>query len=117
MVTENTEQKYWRHELKMNDEEKSTMSRTLRMLDILEAGGVNGELDDSTLDRGEKIDIDPATHIRSSIFRRGRKWWIKYMLNGKKISASLRTRYQHIARIKQDEIDAILSTKSQTAFA
>ena len=116
MVRENTNFRYWRHSSRLNEDEKSTMSRTLQALDILDAGGVNGSLVE-TEDSGP-IDsiIDPSAIIKSTIFRQWGRWKIQYYIDDRKIVANLNTRYRHIAEIKQDELEASLSNR-MSAFA
>jgi len=117
MVRENTNFRYWRHSTRLNEDEKSTMSRTLQALDILDAGGVNGRLVDSD-ETPELIDsiIDPAAIIKSTIYRRWGRWKIQYYVDDRRIVANLNTRHRHIAEIKQEELEASLSGR-MSAFA
>ena len=116
MVTENAQQHYWNKGTEDNFS-ATPMSRTLMMLDTLERGGLHSELSRCRRTREEQPSIDPESLITSSIFRKRRHWWITYRVAGRKVIAPLRTRYEHIARIKQDEIEAVLASRSPALAA
>lgn len=110
-MTRDSDFRYWCHHTRINSDGESVMSRALRILDKLDAQGLNEPVDTSS----PQIDpiLDPGAIIKSTIFRKWGKWHIEFYKNGQKTITPLNTKHKHIAMIKQETIDATLSKASR----
>ena len=104
----------------------ASISNTLMALDILETKGLNKPLFECTpVRRRDIISIDPESLVspipspvnETSLFKRWKKWWIKYRVDGKVVRESLDTKHKHIARIKQDEIESSLKREIEETLS
>jgi hypothetical protein len=50
---------------------------------------------------------------RTKLFRKWRNWWIDCQTDTRRVVLPLQTRHEHIARIRQDEIESLLDARGE----
>jgi hypothetical protein len=120
MSDNQTTQPWWfrkeRPELSWADQQRA-MDEAMALLDEWHREQRSVEEAENSLAEAVRYDTSsrPSQRRRlTNLVRKKGQWWVEYDLAGTKMSAPLATRHEHIARIKQDEMESMLVAQAQT---
>jgi hypothetical protein len=95
--------------------DEAGMPAVLAGLDALDREGRHEDLGESAEGELPQYEVDPTSPSRESgpsrIFRRRGQWWIALDMGETVLEGPLRTRHEHIARLKKDTIDTRLNAR------